>query len=89
MKKDERSEGVRVRLGYKIRTLREAKGFSQDDLACRVGINRSYLSGIENGKRNLTIDILTRLADVLEISLSELLKDVDVSPRPISNKINH
>ena len=77
MKNDERSDRVRKKLGYKIRLLRESRGLSQGDLAYRIGINRSYLSEVENGHRNLTIDILTRLGDIMSITLSDLFKGVD------------
>lgn len=77
MKNDERSDRVRKKLGYKIRLLRENRGLSQGDLAYRIGINRSYLSEVENGHRNLTIDILTRLGDIMNITLSDLFEGVD------------
>lgn len=77
MKQDECSGRIRARLGYRIRLLREDRGLSQSDFAYRIGINRSYLSGVENGKRNLTVDILARMADILGITLSELFEGVD------------
>lgn len=77
MKNDERSDKVRKKLGYRIRLLRESKGLSQGDLAYRIGINRSYLSEVENGHRNLTVDILTRMSDIMSITLSELFDGVD------------
>lgn len=86
MKNDDRSDRVRKKLGYKIRLLREQQGFSQGDLAYRVGINRSYLSEVENGHRNLTVDILTRLADIMSVTLSELFENVDGEDDPMPSE---
>ena len=58
-----------------IRRLRKEKGLRQIDLAIAVGIDSSYLSEIENKKRNPTILLLDNIATVLEVSLIELLTD--------------
>jgi len=61
-----------IKLGAKIKTLRTKLNIKQDELAERAGINRSYLSMLENGKSSPTVDVLERLAQALHISLSEL-----------------
>lgn len=58
-----------------IRRLRKEKGLRQIDLAIAVGIDSSYLSEIENKKRNPTILLLNNIATVLEVSLIDLLTD--------------
>ncbi len=59
--------------GEKIKQLREAKGWRQDELAQKVGINRETLSNIENNHRQIKADELSRFADVLEVSSDQLL----------------
>jgi transcriptional regulator with XRE-family HTH domain len=64
---------IRERLGRNIRLLREARGWSQEDYADRAGIHRTYVSGIERGRRNPTIDIVERLAAPFAVPTSDLL----------------
>ncbi|NGX36547.1 MAG: hypothetical protein K1000chlam1_01393 [Candidatus Anoxychlamydiales bacterium] len=59
--------------GEKIKLLREAKGWRQDELAQKVGINRETLSNIENNHRQIKADELSRFADVLGVSSDQLL----------------
>ena len=54
--------------------LRKQAGLSQIDLAVAVGIDRAYLSEIENGHRNFTIMLLQNLATVLNVQMEDLLK---------------
>jgi XRE family transcriptional regulator, regulator of sulfur utilization len=63
-----------VRLGRKISTLRDARGLSQTQLADMAEIGRAHLSQIENGAVAARIDTLHALAQVLEVSLTELFK---------------
>ena len=62
------------RIGKNVRLLRKSLGLSQIDLAVAVGIDRAYLSEIENGHRNITIMLLQNLATVLNVSIEDLLK---------------
>lgn len=64
---------IRERLGRNIRLLREARGWSQEDYADRAGIHRTYVSGIERGRRNPTIDIVERLAAPFAVPVGNLL----------------
>ena len=64
---------VRGRLGAKIKALREAKGWSQEEYADRSGLHRTYVSGIERGVRNPTLTVLEKLAKGLEAPLPDLL----------------
>ena len=60
-------------LGEKIKKLREAKEWSQDELAKKINITRITLSHIENNNRQIKPDELRRFADILEISTDQLL----------------
>ena len=61
------------------RRLRHAKGISQEDLAFEAGVNRTYLSRLEKGVSYPGLEIITKLANVLECEPAELLR---ISSRP-------
>ena len=61
-------------VGQVIRRRRRELGFSQEQLGeLAGGVDQTYLSGIENGRRNPTLDVLWRLAGALAVPLSELI----------------
>jgi transcriptional regulator with XRE-family HTH domain len=61
-------------LGDVVRKRRLALDLSQEELASRAGVHRTYLSDIERGARNITITVLARLADALEVKVSRLFR---------------
>jgi transcriptional regulator with XRE-family HTH domain len=63
-------------LGWRVRQLRESKGWTQETLAGRAGLDRSYVAGIEAGLRNPSTKALAKLARALGATLSELFRDV-------------
>ncbi len=58
--------------GERVRILRQEQGLSQEELAYRAGIHRTYLGGIERGERNPALKNIAAMAEALEVSLSEL-----------------
>ena len=64
---------VLVAVGTRIRKLREAWGISQTKLAKQAGVDRAYLVAIEQGRRNMTIRHLARLARALKVTPGSLL----------------
>lgn len=56
----------RLKLGDKIRVVRERRGYSQEQLAELMNINRSTISKIENGKFGITVDYLVRFSIFLD-----------------------
>jgi transcriptional regulator with XRE-family HTH domain len=62
------------KLGRNLRRIRSDKNLSQGDIARALGIDRGYISNIENGKRNPTLATITKLARALKVSVEELLK---------------
>jgi transcriptional regulator with XRE-family HTH domain len=56
-----------------VRALREERGLSQENFAHVAGLDRTYVSGIERGRRNPTLDIIVQLAAALEVPPSDLL----------------
>ena len=67
-------------LGMRIRFLRQQKRWSQEDLALNANINKNYISDLENGRRNPSLEILERIAVAFGISLAELFKGVETIP---------
>lgn len=64
------------KLGTKIRWYRNEKKLSQEELAQLCGFDRTYISLVERGKRNLSFSNLCTFADSLNVSVSELLQDI-------------
>ncbi len=65
---------IKLQFGMRLKYLREQKGWSQEKLSLESGINKNYISDLENGRRNPTLVIMDRLSIALGITLSELLK---------------
>ncbi len=63
-------------VGKTIRQLREAFGISQEELAYRAGLHRTYIGGVERGERNLGVENLIRIARALDVSPTALLENV-------------
>lgn len=63
---------IRHRVGHNIKTVREAQGLSQEELAHRADMHRTYVSGVERGIRNPTITVLDRLAKALKVKVGSL-----------------
>ena len=68
-------------IGTNIRKLRTDHGLSQEELAYRAGIDRSYLSEIENGQKNLGVMILEAIAQALEVEATALFRGYRRSPK--------
>ena len=71
-----RKDPLLRRLGWKVRQMREAKGWTQETLAERSGLDRSYIAGIEAGLRNPSIRALAKVARGLGITLAQLFDGV-------------
>jgi DNA-binding XRE family transcriptional regulator len=65
-------DNVRKRFGDRIRALRNDRGWSQEELADRAGLHRTYIGSVERGEQNLSLVNIERLAATLGISLAEL-----------------
>ena len=63
-------------LGASVRARRLQLGLSQDALAARTGLHRTYVGGIERGERNVSLLNICVLAEALSISVSDLLADI-------------
>ncbi len=67
---------VTKRFGQRLQLLRKKTGLSQEDFAELCDLDRTYISGIERGIRNVSLKNIEALANGLGISLSELFKDI-------------
>ncbi len=65
----------KVRLGAKVRRLRREKHLSQAQLADQLGISSSYLNLIEHNHRNVTVDLLLKLADLFDLNIGDMAED--------------
>ena len=76
-------------LGQRVKHLRRLKGYTQEQLAERIEINPKYLSSIERGAENPTLDLLRRLAKGLQVDLYELFQfDPDAAqPQRLRRKL--
>lgn len=71
---------ARQLLAQRVRTLRQTRGWSQEDLAEASGLHRTYVGGIERAERNCTLEVLASLACALDVSLAELLEPTHLDP---------
>ena len=65
---------IKKLIGYRIKNLRKRKGYSQEKLAEIAGINPKYLSSIERGEENPTLDLFMRLSQGLKVSIYEIFQ---------------
>jgi transcriptional regulator with XRE-family HTH domain len=70
---------IRERFGFAVRSRREELSLTQEALADRARIHRTYLSDVERGTRNVSLVNVELLAQALEMSLSELFRRVEGS----------
>ena len=68
---------ILTRYGQAVRKIRLAPEISQEELADRCGLHRTYISDIELGKRNLSLENIERIAISLNKSLSDFFKEVE------------
>jgi transcriptional regulator with XRE-family HTH domain len=64
------------KFGERVQTLRKRKGISQEKFADLVGLDRTYISGIERGKRNPSLFALKNIADALDTTLEKLFRSL-------------
>ncbi len=65
-----------MRLGRRVRNLRKRKKWTLEELAHRAGMHVTYLSSIEHGQRNPTLNILGAISQAFGISMAALFRDI-------------
>jgi len=66
-------EPIEKQLGKRVRRFRETQKLSQEELAYRAGVHRTYLGGIERGERNPSLKNLAAIAKALNVRLADLV----------------
>ena len=67
-------DDIKLKLGKKIKEIRIKGGYSQEELASLAKLHRTYISDIERGGRNVSVENIEKIAKALKIDPSELLK---------------
>lgn len=83
------SVGTRIVLGKRLRALRRKNKLSQEKLALMVGVERSYLSKLEAGSKNVTLDYVEKVAYGLGTTLEDLFKGIDAEAAEINEAALH
>ena len=66
-----------IKLGIRIRELRADRGFSQENFAAEVGLDRTYMGSVERGERNIATLNLIRIAKCLNVQVGELFPEIN------------
>lgn len=70
-------EEIRVAYGKAVRAIRQDKKISQEELGDLCGLHRTYISDIELGKRNVSLENIDKIAHALQMKKSELFVEVE------------
>lgn len=70
-------EKIKKKFGATVRKFRTIKGFSQEVLAERTGLHRTYISDVEQGERNLSLINIYKFCNALDVSLSNFFKEME------------
>lgn len=68
---------VKELVGKRVKELRKNLELSQEALAYKAEVDRTYVTDVENGRRNISIETLEKLIDALEVSISEFFNSKD------------
>ena len=68
---------IKKDFGERVRNLRKQSGLSQEKFAQKIGMDRTYYSSVEAGKRNIAIQNIKKIADGLGINISELMSKAE------------
>jgi transcriptional regulator with XRE-family HTH domain len=71
------THNLQQRLGDAIRSRRQALGLSQEEVASRAGLHRTYVGDVERGLRNVSLANIAKLASALGCKASELLREAE------------
>ena len=65
---------IKQKFGFRVKQLRLKKGWSQEKLALNAGLDRTYIPSIEKGERNVSLEVIEKLALALNLEPFELIK---------------
>ena len=67
-------------LGNRIKALRTARNYTQEDMADKIGVSRQKYARIENGTNSITLDILSKVASILDVTVGDITRVLDETP---------
>lgn len=67
---------ILIKFGKKVRVIRLSKKMSQEELAERANVHRTYIGMIERGEKNITLKNIQKIANALEVQIGELMKEL-------------
>jgi len=73
---NETNMSITCRFGRKLRELRTSRGLSQEGLADLCGLDRTYISSIERGQRNISLKNINLIAKTLNTTISKMFEDI-------------
>ncbi len=73
---------VQTEFGARVRFLRQRAGLSQESLAANAGLHTTYVSGVERGKYNVSLQNMVKLANGLQVTVLELFGGEKAPPQP-------
>ena len=68
------NDNINIRFGKKVREERLKRDLSQEELAARAGVHRTYIGMIERAEKNITLESIEKIAKALGIPIEELVK---------------
>lgn len=71
---DKAMNSISTKLGQNLKKIRTKKGISQGDISRKLNMDRGYISNVENGKKNPTLNTLEKIADALGVGIDDLIK---------------
>jgi len=70
---------IKLRVGQRIKELRHKLELSQEALANKAGVDRTYVTDVENGRRNISVELLEKIIKALEVPFSEFFTSKEFS----------
>ena len=71
---------MNILLGGRIKALRSAKNYTQEQMADRIGVSRQKYARIESGVNSITLDMLTKIAGILDVTVGDMTRVLDEEP---------
>ena len=78
---------IKEEVGKRLKELRISKGLSQEDLAYKSKLDRTYITYVENAKKNVTIETLYKITQALDITLSDFFNMTDLNDKDVMKKV--
>ena len=67
---------ILIKFGERVRQERQKKGYSQEELAVKAGVHRTYIGMIERAEKNITLQNVKKISAALGIPISNLMKNL-------------